>query len=129
MKKTLLFVLLGAAAGVAGYQIYKKHAEQAEDIYAQEASEHQFETYITKPMKADDAEPETVGEEPIEEAEATADAETANEPKEAPAVEPVVSEEPTAETVEEDPAAKPAADTAAGEERSKKGRKAEPKKD
>lgn len=44
-------------------------------------------------------------------------------------MEPVVSEEPTAETVEEDPAAKPAADTAAGEERSKNGRKADPKKD
>lgn len=106
MKKTLLLVLLGAAAGVAGYQLYKKHAEQVEDIYAQEASEHQFGAYISKPVKADDAEPEPAGKEPSEELEAVADAETAEVPEEAPV-----------------------ADASAGEENPKRARKSEAKKD
>ena len=80
MKKTLLFVLLGAAAGVAGYQIYKKHAEQAEDIYTQEASEHQFEAYISKPVKAADADPDTAEERPAKAPETAADAEKPGTP-------------------------------------------------
>lgn len=129
MKKTLLLVLLGAAAGVVGYQLYKKHAEQVEDIYAQEASEHQFGAYISKPVKADDAEPELAGKEPTEELEAVADAETAEVPEEAPVAEPEAAQASPAEAAEDAPAAEPVADASAGEEKPKRARKSEAKKD
>lgn len=128
MKKTLLFVLLGAAAGVAGYQIYKKHAEQAEDIYAQEASEHQFGAYISKPVKTDDTEPEAARKESSEEPEATADDEVAEVSEEATAAEPKAGEELSAETVEAAPTTEPVAD-AVGDGKPKKVRKSEAKKD
>ena len=136
MKKTLLFVLLGAAAGVVGYQIYKKRAERAEDFYAQEASEHQFGTYITKPVKTEDAKLDTAGKQPIEEPEAVTDAEAPKHPEENSATEfeilPKTAEDGSADPVgeatdAEDPT-DAVVDTVTGKEMGKRARKPESKK-
>lgn len=136
MKKTLLFVLLGAAAGVAGYQIYKKKTERAKDIYAQEASEHQYGLYISKPVKAKDAEPDAAGERSFEGPEAATNTKTCETLEEGPATEsktaPETAEEapaePAVETAEAEAVIDAAIDTAAEEKKTKKARKAEPKK-
>lgn len=131
MKKTLLFILLGAAAGVAGYQLYKKHAEQAEDIYAQEASEHQYGAYISKPVRAENAEPKAA-----EEPETAADTGAAEASEETPVLHPEVTPRPADEgpaesvgkTIEAEAGTETVADASAGEEKLKKTRKAESKK-
>lgn len=128
MKKTLLFVLLGAAAGVVGYQLYKKHAEQAEDIYAQEASEHQYGAYISKPVKADNAESKAA-----EEPETASDTGATEMSEETPSGEPETTEEPAGEGPiepgEKEPNPEAGADILTGEEKPKRPRKSEAKKD
>lgn len=85
LKKTLLFAMLGIAAGVAGYEVYRRRIQRVEDPFAQEANAHLFADYASRPVKANDA-GQTPREEDLEADGAlqSADAEAGNEKSKRP---------------------------------------------